>query len=79
MLMAVGVNIKHLHYCMAMLYSVLSRILKWGGGGYILECTKYLCHNFMCFVIQVIILVPLIWWSIIIENLPERGVQWVWF
>ena len=35
-------------------------------GGYILECTKYLHYNLMCFVIQVIILVAL--WSIIIET-----------
>ena len=29
-------------------------------GGYILECTEYLHHNLMCFVIQVIILVALV-------------------
>ena len=29
-------------------------------GGYILECTEYLRHNLICFVIQVIILVLLV-------------------
>ena len=33
-------------------------------GGYILECTEYLHHNLMCFVIQVIILVALVFYNL---------------